>query len=170
MKPSRRTTTILLSAACGVALAYFMDPDAGRGRRTRARDRIGAFLRRGGRTAARLSRRTEAEAYGVGQKAIHRHPETTEFDDVTLARKVETEIFGDPEVAKGRINLNVEEGTVVLRGKVDSPEQLSQLEKRARKIVGVRDVRNLLRVDGGSGSNKVDAKPAGSSRERGQAR
>ena len=58
-------------------------------------------------------------------------------DDVTLARKVETEIFRDAEVPKGQININAENGKVVLRGEVEKPSMIKDLEKRTRKVQGV---------------------------------
>jgi osmotically-inducible protein OsmY len=67
---------------------------------------------------------------------------------VTLARKVETEIFRDAEVPKGQINVNAENGKVVLRGEVEKPALIKDLEKRTQKVQGVREVENLLHVHG----------------------
>ena len=67
-----------------------------------------------------------------------------DVDDVTLARKVETEIFRDAEVPKGKINVNAENGKVVLRGEVDEPSLIEDLEQRTKKVQGVREVENLL--------------------------
>ena len=67
-----------------------------------------------------------------------------EVDDVTLARKVETEIFRDENVPKGQINVNAEYGKVVLRGELDSEDMIRDLVERARNVEGVRDVENLL--------------------------
>ena len=69
-------------------------------------------------------------------------------DDVTLARKVETEIFRDSDIPKGRINVNAENGKVVLRGEVEEPELIKDLEKRTKKVQGVQEVENLLHVPG----------------------
>ena len=69
-------------------------------------------------------------------------------DDITLARKVETEIFRGPDVPKGKINVNAENGIVVLRGEAETPEMIEDLAKKARDVQGVRDVENLLHVPG----------------------
>jgi BON domain len=138
-----------ITAALGAALAYFFDPQNGRRRRALARDRGGAFVRRGVRRIERTERHAEAELYGLSQKAQHLHEEPKEKpDDATLAQKVETEIFRDPAVPKGQININAEKGTVVLRGEVGSTELIRDLEERTRKIQGVEDVENLLHVPG----------------------
>jgi hypothetical protein len=128
--------------ALGAGLTYFFDPDNGKRRRKVAADRFAAVLRRHG---GRLVRGTVSEAHALKQKAIHvREEPKPQPDDVTLARKVETEIFRDADVPKGKINVNAENGKVVLRGKVDSPEMIEDLVSKARKVQGVQDVESLL--------------------------
>jgi hypothetical protein len=68
--------------------------------------------------------------------------------DVTLAHKVETILFRDRDVPKGQININAEEGVVFLRGEVDRPELVGELEARVRAVKGVRAVENLLHLPG----------------------
>jgi osmotically-inducible protein OsmY len=77
-----------------------------------------------------------------------REAEKPQPDDVTLARKVESEIFRDAEVPKGKVNVNAEHGKIVLRGEVDSPELIEQLVGKARKVQGVEEVENLLHTPG----------------------
>jgi osmotically-inducible protein OsmY len=138
-----------LFAAIGAAAAYLLDPRSGRRRRVELRDRSAAAVRRGVRRLRRAERHAQAEAYGLSQKARHLHEEPKPApDDVTLAQKVETEIFRDPKVPKGRINVNAENGTVVLRGQVETPELIRDLEERTRKVQGVQDVENLLHLPG----------------------
>jgi osmotically-inducible protein OsmY len=133
----------------GAALTYFFDPQQGRRRRAMARDRIAAFFRRRVREGERLGRTASAEIEGAVQKAKHLEEEPKpQPDDVTLARKVETEIFREADVPKGQINVNAENGKVVLRGEVDQPEMIKDLEERARKVQGVQEVENLLHLPG----------------------
>jgi osmotically-inducible protein OsmY len=138
-----------LFAAIGAALAYLLDPRSGRRRRAELRDRSAAIVRRSFRRLRRAERHAQAEAYGLSQKARHLHEEPKPTpDDVTLAQKVETEIFRDPKVPKGEINVNAERGTVFLRGQVETPELIRDLEERTRKVQGVQDVENLLHLPG----------------------
>jgi osmotically-inducible protein OsmY len=51
-------------------------------------------------------------------------------------------------VPKGQINVNAENGKVVLRGEVSQPELIKDLEERARSVQGVQEVENLLRTPG----------------------
>jgi osmotically-inducible protein OsmY len=120
--------------ALGAALAYFFDPQNGRARRKDAIKRIVRLSQQRGRLAAKATQLRE------GPKP--------QPDDVTLARKVESEIFRDADVPKGQINVNAENWKIVLRGEVDSPELIDDLVGRARKVQGVADVENLLHTPG----------------------
>jgi osmotically-inducible protein OsmY len=133
----------------GALIAYFFDPENGRSRRALARDRIPALFRRRSERLERAGRSVSAEAYGAKQKAKHlKEEEKPQPDDVTLARKVETEIFRDADVPKGQINVNAEKGKIVLRGEVEEPQLIKDLEKRTKKVQGVREVENLLHTPG----------------------
>jgi osmotically-inducible protein OsmY len=127
--------TRLRYAALGAALAYFFDPQNGRARR---KETIKRIVRLSQQQRGRLT--AKATQLREGPKA--------QPDDVTLARKVESEIFSDAEVPKGQINVNAEEGKVVLRGEVESAEMIEELVSKARKVQGVQEVENLLHMPG----------------------
>ena len=140
----------------GAALTYFFDPEQGRRRRAMTRDRIAGFFRRRVRETERLGRSASAQAEGLVQKAKHLEEEPKpQPDDVTLTRKVETEIFRDADVPKGQINVNAENGKIYLRGEVGQPELIKDLEKRARKVQGVQEVENLLHLPGSEAPTKL---------------
>lgn len=67
-------------------------------------------------------------------------------NDATLQAKVESELFRDPSIPKGRMNLNVENGVVILRGVGDTPEQIERIVAATRAVAGVRDVHSLLHL------------------------
>jgi hypothetical protein len=137
---SRARTFRLL--ALGAALSYFLDPENGRRRRKVAADRLAALMRRHG---TRAIKGTVAQTHALKQKASHlREEPKPQPDDVTLARKVESEIFRGADVPKGKININAENGKIVLRGEVDSPELIEDLVSKARKVQGVQEVESLL--------------------------
>jgi len=126
----------------GALIAYFFDPDSGHRRRALARDRIPALLRGSSEQAGRA---VKSEVKATTKKLAHRKEAAKpEADDETLARKVETEIFRDADVPKGQINVNAENGKVVLRGEVDKPAMIKDLEKRTKNVQGVVEVENLL--------------------------
>jgi osmotically-inducible protein OsmY len=137
-----------LGAAIGALLAFFLDPQSGRRRRATTRDRGLGMARRSAQRAERAGRGVAAEAYGTAQKVKHREEEPKELDDVTLARKVESEVFRDQDAPRGSVNVNVQDGLVQLRGEVERPELIEELVARTRRVQGVRDVENLLHTPG----------------------
>jgi len=111
-----------------------------------AADRLAGLSRRHGK---RMVKGAASQAQALKQKGTHLSEEPKpQPDDVTLARKVETEIFRDADVPKGKINVNAENGKVVLRGEVADPTMIEDLEKAARKVKGVLEVENLLHPAG----------------------
>jgi osmotically-inducible protein OsmY len=109
--------------------------------------RAGGLARRATRQGERLGRRTASDAYGLFQRARHlRSRPKPDMDDVTLARKVETEIFRAADSPKATVNVNVVDGVVELRGQVKRPEQIKDLERQAAAIPEVKGVENLLHL------------------------
>lgn len=93
------------------------------------------------------------EARGVGSTP------KPDMDDVTLARKVETEIFRPRGAPKGSVDVNVVEGVVYLRGEVKRPAQIKSLEAQARAIPEVRGVENLLHLPKTPSPTRADTPP-----------
>jgi hypothetical protein len=73
-------------------------------------------------------------------------PKAKPLDDVTITRKVETILFRDESVNKGKVNVNTADGVVSLRGEAKTPELIKELEAKAREIPEVKDVENLLHL------------------------
>lgn len=142
----------LVGAAIGFALGalvgYLLDPDRGRARRARYMDRAAALARDAGRGLERGQRMVASTIEGKASALMRGHGGDIMPNDAALADKVETELFGDPTVPKGAMNINVEQGIVVLRGEVPDPEMRERLEHQARKIPGVWEVENLLHLPG----------------------
>ena len=135
-------------AAFGAALAFFLDPREGKRRRHMLRDRTLGLSRRGGRRLGRAARTAGASVRGFSQRARHLREEPKDLDDVTLARKVETEIFRPVDAPKGQVNVNVEDGVVYLRGELPRAETIADLVRRAERVQGVRRVESILHLPG----------------------
>jgi len=135
--------------AAGAVAAALLDPERGRSRRAQLADRGGALVRRTIRRTERGLRAAESELYGASQKLQHLQPEDPHPSDDRLLDRVKTELFGDPSVPKGQINVSVQDGTVVLRGYVADEPLKSMVERRARSISGVQQVDNRLNVTAG---------------------
>jgi hypothetical protein len=82
------------------------------------------------------------------------------LDDVTITRKVETEIFRSAKVDKGKISVNTADGVVWLRGEVKNPEQVKELEAKTAAIPEVKRVENLLHLPKTPAPTRTDTPPA----------
>jgi hypothetical protein len=107
------------------------------------------------------SRRRREKAKGAVQEATSpvRHA-GREYDDVTLARKVESEILRDADAPKGAVAVSAQHGVVELRGEVTNPEVLKSLGEAAAKVSGVQGVNNLLHTPGSEPKHSPVSDPA----------
>ena len=89
-----------------------------------------------------------AGAYGAGwaKRVRHLREAPKEYDDATLAQKVQSEIFRAADSPKGTVDVNVANGVVQLRGEVERPELIDDLIRNVRKVQGVRDVESFLHL------------------------
>jgi hypothetical protein len=87
-------------------------------------------------------------------------PAAKDLDDVTIARKVESAVFRDRKVAKGKVDVNVADGVVWLRGEVKTPDLVKQLEAQARAVPEVRGVENLLHLPKTPAPSRTDTPPS----------
>jgi hypothetical protein len=153
---ARRARTVLLLFAgvgAGYLAAYFLDPERGRSRRAEVTRRLGGVGTQANRMAQRTTILASDKASGIKSRVLARAG-NAETDDLTLLDRVESEVFRDPAIPKGDINVMVVEGKAVLRGQVAEP-QIGAIEAAVRKVVGVKDVENLLHVPGTPAPNKV---------------
>lgn len=130
----------------GAAAAYFLDPQNGPRRQAEIRQRTGALKRRVSRQVARTSGLAIAEVEGKAQAAQHLSIARKSPSDQQLKDRVQAMLFRDPEIPKANLNVNVENGTVVLRGQVVSRQVRHQIEARAKRVPGVNELRNLIRI------------------------
>ena len=70
----------------------------------------------------------------------------TVVDDSTITTKVKSELLADKRVSGLAISVDTFEGEVTLTGAVDTLEQKEAATEIAKNVAGVRDVKNLLKV------------------------
>lgn len=109
-------------------------------------DRGLGLVRGTAKQAGRAGAFAAGRGYGLIQQARSRTRGGGELDDTTLARKVETVLFRGPRAPKSKVNVNVVEGVVYLRGEVKQPADVKRLESEALAIPEVRGVENLLHL------------------------
>ena len=73
-----------------------------------------------------------AEAYGVPRKVQHLKEEPKDFGDATLADTIRSQVFRHAEIPKGKLNVNVQNGVVQLRGEVPRPDLIEHLVAETR--------------------------------------
>jgi osmotically-inducible protein OsmY len=155
---------IVAGGIAGALIAYLFDPQHGKTRRAVLSDWTAARVRRLTKSAAQLGRYASNTAGAMPQRVVSiqsgmRKPTP---DDITLKDRVESEVFRDPDVPKGKINFDVESGIVTIRGEVDNAFRIATIEKAVFNVPGVAGVENLLHVGGTPAPNKAEARETGS--------
>ena len=139
-----------VGAGLGAVAAMLVGSVRGRTRRARLVDQSAAVLRRAGREVERETRRVGAAVEGrmAAIRAAGEHDGADPGNDATIADRVQSELFADPSIPKGDLNVNVEHGILVLRGEVPDDAMRRQLIERAQRIDGVWSVRDLMHLPG----------------------
>jgi osmotically-inducible protein OsmY len=136
-KASRSPAELLGAAGIGTVFGLLLGR-LDRRRRHTAADRATSVVRHRVRTATRRAQYAAGKAKGVRHAATSAlHHEQREYDDVTLARKIESEVFRDADAPKGAVDVNVVDGIAELRGQVDEPGQLEALADAVAAVDGV---------------------------------
>jgi osmotically-inducible protein OsmY len=142
----RSALSFALGAAAGAAAAHLLDPENGASRRAQLREQASNRARQGAAGAQAQAQHVADRAQGAAASATGR-TRLEDPDDVTLARKVETEIFRDQSVPKGDVSIDVEAGVAYLRGAVGQ-EWIERLGAAAAEVEGITGVQNLLHAPG----------------------
>jgi osmotically-inducible protein OsmY len=162
-----RLFMLLLGAAAGAAAAHLFDRESGAKRRNQLRDKASSTARAGKEKATSAAGRASGKAKGAAATATGSMPvgsdRIEDVDDVTLARKVESEIFRDADAPKGQVSVDVQNGIANLRGEVADEGWIAKLADEAKKVDGVKGVNNLLH---GPGTPAPSPGPQGTAGER----
>lgn len=145
------------------ALMYFIDPQSGRRRRARVRDRFSRTQRIVSRDIPRKvekrGRFFQGVVTGIQHNAgelIHRE-QMPPPDNETLVARVRSQVLRDGELKAGEINIEAYEGCVTLRGQLDDDSAIRHIVSATRHVSGVREVRNYLHTPGADPPNKHDS-------------
>ncbi|HKW70444.1 MAG TPA: BON domain-containing protein [Candidatus Dormibacteraeota bacterium] len=145
----------VLAAGSAVA-AYFFDPDNGKARRIKVVERSSHLARTTGKRVARESRYAFHTLRAKARRLVG--PQQPEFvDGSTLLDRVESELFADRSIPHGRLNFEVEGTTVILRGELDSGDDMYRVEEAVRRVPGVTEVKSLMHLPGTPAPNKAAA-------------
>jgi osmotically-inducible protein OsmY len=139
----RKGVALVGGLGLGAALMYVFDPDRGKGRRARIRDKVDSTAHKLGDAAEKMGRDISNRAQGMvaETKSIFRQEEIP--DDV-LVQRVRSR-FGRLPVEIGGFDVRAHDGIVTLRGAIGADE-LSKVLRAARFVRGVKAVDNHLTV------------------------
>ncbi len=150
--------SVISGAAAGAVAVYFLDPQRGRARRAQFAEWSGARLHRARRALDQIRVRTGSNAAAFPQRMVSLRSDPRLVDDLTLRDRVESEVFRNPDLPKGQINIEVESAVVTVRGQVDNAFLIATVEKAILEVPGVSGVENLLHVSGTPAPNKAQAR------------
>jgi hypothetical protein len=146
-----------VGGAVGAATVYLLDPESGRRRRSRLRDRTASKMRRVLRRAERKERYLKNVVEGrIAERRVP-GPDNRDPDDLTLEDRIRSSVFRRPEVLGRRLVLEVEDRVVIVRGEILSPEESTELARRIAQDPAVRDVVMMVHLPGELPPNKEDA-------------
>jgi osmotically-inducible protein OsmY len=151
--------SFLAGALVGAGGAYFLDPQLGRGRRTRAIDMAGARFRRIEHEIGRKRRYLEGRVEGVTHVLDLDADEPRDMDDRTVVDRIRSEVDAVRR-AEGKVLVDAVDGIVTLRGQVDASDA-EAIERGVRGVPGVKGVRDLLHTPDRPAPNKQQARSAG---------
>jgi hypothetical protein len=166
-KPVRRSRrgpspVAVISGAVAAAIAvYFLDPERGRARRDQFVSWSGSRLRLARHALDQLRERTASSAASFPLRSVSLRSGPRPVEDRALRERVESEVFGNPELPKDQINMEVESAVVTIRGQVDNAFLIATIEKVVLAVPGVGGVENLLQVNGPPAPNTQPRENAG---------
>lgn len=103
------------------------------------------------REAARLARNTTGVRGVINDLRIGDETIGQQIDDATLSGRVKARFGADPEIKARNIDVDAEEGVIILTGRVETAAEKQHAESLALATKGVWKVRNLLKT--GSAKN-----------------
>jgi len=143
-------------AAASAVAAYLLDPQNGKARRIRVIERSGRLARNVERGTSRQARYAWHTVRGrIGHLASGEPRDIAE--DRALLDRVESEVFADRSIPRGRVTFEVEGTDIILRGQLDSADDMHHIEEAVRKVPGVTGVTSLFHMPGTPAPNKAAA-------------
>ena len=107
----------------------------------------GTVTTRTAATATPTPRYTEEQAREERERAkSNKETVGQSLDDAWIHTKIVAKLIGDTQTPEGKINVDVVDGAVTLRGEIDTAEAKAEAERVAKETDGVKKVTNQLKV------------------------
>ena len=136
--------TILVSA---LAFAACNDTTSNMNSNTNANANTGIITTRTEPTATPTPRYTEEQAREERERAkANKETIGQSLDDAWIHTKIVAKLISDTQTPERKINVDVVDGAVTLRGEVDTAEAKAEAERLAKATDGAKKVINQLKV------------------------
>jgi uncharacterized membrane protein len=132
---------LLTGLGVGVGLMYWLDPERGRRRRARLRDRVVRAAHVGADAVGTTARDVKQRASGT-VASVSRLARRESVDDVVLVERVRA-VLGRVVSHPRALDVDVTDGRVTLRGPILERE-VSPLLRAVQRVRGVKDVTSAL--------------------------
>ena len=138
------TTTILVSA---LTFAACNDTTSNVNSNANANANTGTATTRTEPTATPTPRFTEEQAREERERAkANKETIGQSLEDAWIHTKIVAKLISDTQTPERKINVDVVDGAVTLRGQVDAAEAKAEAERLAKETDGVKKVTNQLKV------------------------
>jgi osmotically-inducible protein OsmY len=141
----RRGLRLLAAMSIGALIQYLLDPQKGRTRRARLSDQGKARWRDLKEALGRRARYERGRLKGVAHEVAAMGTEdsdgTQPVDDGLILQRIQSQILGPARSEVADLEVHVEEGVVVLSGRVSGPAK-PRLLGQIHNVTGVREIRD----------------------------
>lgn len=152
-----RTRLLLLTAVASLTLSFAACNDAATNSNTNANANTNMTGARSAATPSPTATPKYTEEQAREERARAKENKETigqSLDDAWIHTKIVAKLIGDSKTPERKINVDVVNGDVTLRGTVDTAEAKTEAERIAKETDGVKKVVNQLKV------SPASAKPA----------
>jgi osmotically-inducible protein OsmY len=119
------------------------------------RDKLFSLTRRSSSGVSAVAQQAAGQATGLVRETVPHPRDNPNPDDQTLKDRIESEVFRDPAIPKGNININVADGIVVLRGELETAADIDNVIAKVRAVPDVQRVESYLHLPGTPAPNKA---------------
>jgi len=158
---SKKVMLLVAVLVSAFAFAACNDTTSNTNANANANANTGTITTRTQPTATPTPRYTEEQAREERERAkANKETVGQSLDDAWIHTKIVAKLIGDTQTPERKINVDVVEGAVTLRGEIDTAEAKAEAERVAKETDGVKKVTNQLKVvpAKATNSNKPAAK------------
>ena len=158
---SKKVMLLVAVLVSAFAFAACNDTTSNTNANANANANTGTITTRTQPTATPTPRYTEEQAREERERAkANKETVGQSLDDAWIHTKIVAKLIGDTQTPERKINVDVVEGAVTLRGEIDTVEAKAEAERVAKETDGVKKVTNQLKVvpAKATNSNKPAAK------------